>query len=110
VSLHGSHSTGFVGFAPSVTAASGFVILAMQGADSQGTGGALLYSLGQVQIDESTGAPTGEIVWGPLTKYDSGSTPPSRLLCNSTLMPPGFWSKPIRPRAAPARSGTASDI
>jgi hypothetical protein len=75
VSLHGSHSTGFVGFAPSVTVASGFVILAMQGADSQGTGGALLYSLGQVQIDESTGAPTGEIVWGPLTKYDSGYNP-----------------------------------
>jgi hypothetical protein len=74
VSLHGSHSTGFVGYAPSVTVAGGFVILAMQGTDSQGTGGALLYSLGQVKTDAS-GAPTGEIAWGPLTKYDNGYNP-----------------------------------
>jgi hypothetical protein len=75
VSLNGSHSTGFVGYAPTVTVSGNLAILAMQGADSQGTGGALLYSIGQVQISASTGDPTGEIAWGPLTKYDNGYNP-----------------------------------
>ena len=75
VSLMGSHFTGLQGYAPSVTVAGNLVILAVQGSTSQGTGGGLLYSVGQVQVDISTGEPTGEISWSHLIHYDDGYNP-----------------------------------
>jgi hypothetical protein len=75
VSLMGAHFTGLQGYAPSVTVAGDLVILAVQGSTSQGTGGGLLYSIGQVQLDISTGEPTGEISWSHLIHYDDGYNP-----------------------------------
>jgi len=75
VSLQGAHFTGLQGYAPSVTVAGNLVILAVQGSTAQGTGGGLLYSIGQVQMDISTGKPTGEISWSHLMHYDDGYNP-----------------------------------
>jgi hypothetical protein len=75
VSLKGAHFTGLQGYNPSVTVAGNLVILAVQGSTAQGTGGGLMYSVGQVQLDSSTGEPTGEISWSHLMHYDDGYNP-----------------------------------
>lgn len=63
-SFDGSHSTGFTGYAPTVSVARGVAVLM-----AQGPSGEMWYSIGSVDTTKGT------ITWGPQTKYDTGWNP-----------------------------------
>jgi hypothetical protein len=69
----GSHSTGFTGYAPTVSVARGVVVLM-----AQGPSGEMWYSIGSVNTS------TGTIAWGPQTTYDTGYNPSASVQWCST--------------------------